>query len=232
MRDFSAAREIVSRQGWLSHTPPEFRQTVLDRCLLEDFEAGAVIYMVGDPPGGMYGLVSGSFGVSVAPGERGPYLAHFARPGTWFGELPAFTGLPRRVGLAAARDTSVLHLPLHAIREIVHKDPGAWRFLAFVMIGHLEVALGAADDLLIRDHTKRCVAVLLRVAGCRRATPMDALAVDIDVSQDDLAAMANMARTTAGAILGKLEAAGLLEVSYRRIRILGPDALRAMLVDV
>ncbi len=33
------------------------------------------------------------------------------------------------------------------------------------MIGHLETAIGAADDLLIRDYKRRFVAVLLRVAG-------------------------------------------------------------------
>ena len=41
--------------------------------------------------------------------------------------------------------------------------------------------------------------------------------------------MTNLARTTAGAVLRRLEASGYLEVSYRRVRILAPDALRAIL---
>ena len=94
------AHAIVSREGWLSFAPPPFRKTVLDRCKLEAFKAGGTIYAVGDPPGGMYGLVRGSFALSIAPGERGPYVAHFARPGTWFGEAAAFTEQPRRIGLA------------------------------------------------------------------------------------------------------------------------------------
>ena len=56
------AHDIVSRHGWLSFTPPRFRQIVLDRCKLRDFEADATIYSVGDPPGGMYGLVRGNNG--------------------------------------------------------------------------------------------------------------------------------------------------------------------------
>jgi CRP/FNR family cyclic AMP-dependent transcriptional regulator len=231
MLEFSAARKIVSEHGWLSQVPRQFREKVLDRCLIEDFETGAVIYSVGDPPGGMYGLVSGRYGVSIAPGERGPYLVHFATPGTWFGELPAFTGLPRRLGLVAATDSTVFHLPLRAIREIVHLDPSAWQFFAFVMIGHLETALGAADDLLIRDHTKRFVAVLLRVSGCRKTTPPDAAPDEIVVSQHDLAAMANMARTTANAVLRGLDRSGYVELSYRSVRILAPDALRSMLEE-
>ncbi len=223
------AHDIVSREGWLSFTPEPFRRIVLDRCKLQQFKAGAAIYSVGDPPGGMYGLVAGSFALSIAPGERGPYVAHFARPGAWFGEAAAFTEQPRRISLAVTRDSEVLHLPLPAIREIVADDPGAWRFFGLAAIVHNDTAIGAADDLLIRDHFRRSVAVLLRLGGCRYVTPPGSAPIEVDVSQEDFAAMTNLARTTAGAVLRTLEAAGHLKVSYRRIRVLAPDALRAML---
>ena len=41
--------------------------------------------------------------------------------------------------------------------------------------------------------------------------------------------MTNLARTTAGTVLRTLEASGHVKVSYRRVRILASDALRAML---
>ncbi len=223
------AHDVVLRQGWLSFAPPPFRKSVLDRCKLQEFKADATIYSVGDPPGGMYGLVRGNLALSIAPGERGPYVAHFAQPGTWFGEAAAFTEQPRRIGLAVTRDTEVLHLPLPAIREIVAVDPGAWRFFGLAAIAHYDVAIGAADDLLIRDHVKRSVAVLLRLGGCRYRTAHGAKPVEVDVSQEDFAVMTNLARTTAGRVLRTLEAEGRVEVSYRRVRILAPDALRMML---
>ena len=228
--DQLVAREDVLNQGWLGHTPLPFRRAVLDRCLLEQFKAGTQIYAVGDEPGGMFGLVKGGLGVSIAPGERGPYIAHFAMPGTWFGEAAAITRQPRRVGLIATRDSELLHLPLHAIDEIVGRDPSAWRFLALVTIAHLDMAIGGSDDLMIRDHVQRFVAVLLRIGNCRRVNPQGR-EIEIDINHEDLAFMANVARTTAGSILRKLEADGHLALSYRRIRILAPDALRAMLRD-
>src|SRR5208282_4363119 len=96
----------------------------LARCKLEALKAGATICSVEDPPGGMFGLVRGSFALSIAPGERGSYVARFARPGTRFGEAAAFTEQPRRISLAVTRDSKFLHLPLPAIREIVTTDPG------------------------------------------------------------------------------------------------------------
>src|SRR5271166_2420831 len=219
------AHAIVSREGWLSYAPPPFRETVLARCKLDALKAGATIYSVGDPPGGMYGLVRGNFALSIAPGERGPYVAHFARPGTWFGEAAAFTEQPRRIGLAVTRDSKVLHLPLPAIREVVTADPGAWRFFGLASIAHIDTAIGGADDLLIRDHVKRSVAVLLRLGGCRYQTPQSAQPIEVDVSQEDFAAMTNTARTTAGSVLRTLESSGYVKVSYRRVSILAPDKL-------
>ena len=124
-----------------------------------------------------------------------------------------------------------MHLPLRAIDEIVRRDPSAWRLLGLITIGHLDVAIGGSDDLMIRNHVKRFVAVLLRMGNCRLASPRKRRPIEIDMNHEDLAYMANVARTTAGAILRKLEADGHLALSYRRIRILAPDALRTLLRD-
>jgi len=204
---------------------------VLDRCLLEKFNAGTPIYAVGDEPGGIFGIVAGALGVSVASAKQGVYTAHFALPGSWFGQTAAFTRQPRRVGLIATRSSQLLHLPLRSIDEIVKHDPAAWRFFGLLTISHLDLAMGGSEDLMIRDHAKRFVAILLRAGNCRLTRSKDNLPVEIDLNHEDLANMANVARTTAGTILRKLEADGHLDLSYRRISILAPDALRKMLRD-
>ncbi len=94
MLTISAAHKIAIDNGWLSVTPTSFQNTVLEGCRLRCFKAGESIFRVGDPPGGMFALVSGSVGVSIAPGERGPYFVHLAQPGTWFGEAAAITRRP------------------------------------------------------------------------------------------------------------------------------------------
>ena len=173
MLNLDAACEVVRRKGWLRQTPAAFQCAVLDRCLLEKFKPGIPVYTVGDEPGGMYGIVAGALGVSVATAKQGVYTAHFALPGSWFGETAAFTRQPRRVGLTATRDSQLLHLPLRSIDEIVKLDPAAWRFFGLLTINHLDLAMGGSDDLMIRDHAKRFVAVLLRAGNCRRVNSRD-----------------------------------------------------------
>jgi CRP/FNR family cyclic AMP-dependent transcriptional regulator len=229
--DKDAACAIALNQGWLRQTPLSFRRAVLDRCRLEQFKAGATVFSVGDEPGGIYGIVSGCLGISVAPRELGPYTAHLVMPGFWFGQAGAFTRGPRRGGVTATRDSELLHLPLRAIDAIVKHDPSTWRLFALPLFEHLEIAIGGSDDLMQRNHVNRFVAVLLRLGNCRLASPRNRGPIEIDMKQEDLAHMANISRTKVGAILRKLQAEGHLALSYRRINILAPDALRKMLRD-
>jgi CRP/FNR family transcriptional regulator, cyclic AMP receptor protein len=229
MLDKVTTADIVFSRGWLSHTPVPFRHAVLEKCIPQHYKAGQSIYAIGDEAGGMYGIASGGLGISIAPQERGPYTALFATPGTWFGEICAFTRQPRKVGLVATRDSDLLHLPLRAIDDIARRDPAAWRWFGLVTIEHLNLALGGVDDLMTRDHAQRFVAMLLRIGGCRQSGQPDRSPIEVDISHEDLAHMANVARTTAGTILRRLEADGHIALSYRRIDILAPAALRAML---
>ena len=50
--------------------------------------------------------------------------------------------------------------------------------------------------------------------------------VDVAISQSDLASMVGTSRQTVNALLQRLETAGLIQVRFRKIRILDPHALR------
>jgi CRP/FNR family cyclic AMP-dependent transcriptional regulator len=229
MSHIEEARSVLRRSGWLTHTPPGFREDVLARAMLRAFAPGAPLYHQGDPPGGIHGLVSGGLAVLIAPGERGPHFAHFARPGFWAGEAAAFTGQPRRIGLMATRQTRTLYLPLDAIHALAAADPLTWRWLALITIGHVDLAIGSADDLMLRDPQARCVAVLLRLAGCRGTPSGPEAAADIDVTQEELATLANLSRNAVGTILRCLAAQGQVRLDYRRITIVKPAELRQRL---
>jgi CRP/FNR family cyclic AMP-dependent transcriptional regulator len=226
-----AARDIAAREGWLSQTPPEFRNAILDRAVVQSYSSGATIYMVGAPPGGIYGMISGGVRLAAATGELGPFITHYFRPGSWLGEGPIITDGPRMIGLNAARQTELLHVTLPSLRELLTTQPIFWRWFALLAFEHERTAVSAVADLMIRDHVKRLVAVLLRLADVRTKSPEGAGPIEVDASQSDLATMANVARTTANATLRRLVSARQVKLAYGRIFVLEPDALRAMLAD-
>jgi CRP/FNR family transcriptional regulator, cyclic AMP receptor protein len=225
------ARDIAARGGWLSQTPLSFRKAILDRASLQSFSPGETIYMVGAPPGGIYGMISGGVRLAAAAGELGPFITHYFRPGSWLGEGPIITDGPRMIGLNAAKETELLYVPLPSLRELLDQDPVFWRWFALLAFEHERTAVSAVADLMIRDHVRRLVAVLLRLADARTKTPEGDARIEVEASQSDLATMANVARTTANATLRKLASAGHVKVTYSRIRVVNPDSLRAMLTE-
>ncbi|HWJ71645.1 MAG TPA: Crp/Fnr family transcriptional regulator [Kaistia sp.] len=229
MTSIEAAREIAIRDTWLREAPESFRRAVIERCVLQRFDPSQVIYSVGDGPGGIYCLISGSVRVSVASAEDGPFFAHIMQPGIWIGEGPLISRGPRVVGLSAGRLSEVLLLPLPAIQSILESQPIGWKAVARLTFDHVNTALTGLNDLMIRDDRRRLIATLLRLGGCRLAPGLDPVPPPIDLSHEDLAAMANLSRTTVAAILHELNEAELVELTYRRVILREPDRLRALL---
>ncbi|KGT76438.1 hypothetical protein MA20_27025 [Bradyrhizobium japonicum] len=230
MASAKEARDIVSHSGWLSQTPQWFQVSVLQKSQLLHFETGEKLFEAGDPPGGIYGLVSGGLRVTLRPGDQSPVAVHLYVPGTWMGEAAAISGDRRLIGVSTTRDTQAFHLPLAATRDLLNQGLESYRCFARLTYWHAALALGAVSDLLIRNAENRLIAVLLRLSGCRIETPPNWRAVDIDLSQDDLAIMSNVGRTKANTILRKLQSSGHIEIYYRRLTVLAPDALRERLV--
>jgi len=227
----SAGEEQALGQGWLGQTPAAFRQSVLERAVRRDFGTNEALHFAGDDAGGMYGILTGSVRATIAADEHGPYFFHLLRPGTWVGEGPSIVGQARPVTLSASRATSLLYLQQRAIQEITQKDPAYWRYFVMPLMGHLNVAMGAVTDLMIRDPVRRLAAVMLRLGGCRFAASPPVAALEIDANQEDIAIMANLSRTTTGSVLRTWEADGLIELAYGRLIIHAPDRLRHLLAE-
>jgi CRP/FNR family transcriptional regulator, cyclic AMP receptor protein len=227
--DKTTAQDFASHHGWLSQMPPGFRRAVQERVLFRAFKAEETIHIAGDDPAGMYGLVDGTIRVVLAGSEHGPYVVHLLRPVTWFGEGPAIIDQPRPVSLRAARSVKILYLTQRAINEIAQLDPAYWKCFVVPLMGHLDTSMGALADLMIRNTDERLVAVLLRLGGCRSVDKEGP--IEVDVSQEEIATMANLSRSTAGSIMRRWELDGLLALGYGQVTILAPGRLRQRLGD-
>ena len=222
------ARELAESSGWLKQTPASFRNAVLNAAVLRTFKIGDPIQRAGDQSGGIHGLLSGRLRVFHTTPERGPLLVHLFQPIVWFGQFAAVVGHSRMISVTAASPAKLLYIPRQVINEVTRTNLDAWRHFAQPLAFHVETAIGGLADLMIRDDTKRFVAVVLRLGGCRFVSSTTESPI-IDVSQEDLASLANLARNTAGVMLRRLEAASLIRLDYGRVTIVRQDELRAML---
>jgi len=212
-----AAVAPLLRQGWLSRQPEVFRDEVINRGLLLSFDPGEMVYRIGGPPGGLYGLVSGALRISTAPDHSPPRFIQFGIVGAWAGEGPFLTGEPRRAEMSAIDRCVMLHLPLDAMNRMAARDPEAIRRFAAITIGHFDVLTRIINDLLIPQAERRIAAVLNRMSWL--------VAPTVPISQTELGAAANASRKQVNAAVARFVARGWIAHSYRNINILDPEAL-------
>lgn len=220
----------LTRRGWLSRTPPDFQQAVLTQCIAQQRSAGDPLYYSGDEVGGMFGVVSGTIEMASIHSNDDAYFLHLGQAGTWFGEASVLTGTPRVVSASARTDCVVAYLSLTAITSIVTREPKFWRHLGVLAVEHNAMAISGGADLMLRDVERRCIAVLLRVSGCRFREPGSDEHPEAVMSQEELASMANLSRKSVGDILRKYELLGHIELGYRTIVVKAPNALRAVVL--
>ena len=225
--DLERTRDLLRRDDWLAQVSDTFRDSLLRETVLRRFDRGAAIFRQGDAVDGLWALVEGGVAMEIAPGERGPSFAHQIRPGRWFGEMAILLGSERKVTCRTTRPSVCLLVPMRRLEQVLATQPDSWRWMSRLCAVNLARTIGAVDDLMIRESEPRLAAVLLRLAEARATDNSHEARPEIDASQEELAVMVNLSRSTLGRILKGLEDAGLVSCRYGRILILDQAGLRA-----
>ncbi len=210
----SRARDILSSIGWLAGQPEDFQEEVFRCARPVRYPAGSVIYRIGDPLGGIYGVVAGAL---VAPRNLAPQIVHVLTPGNWIGEGPFLSREPRRVELRATIDSSAIYLPLDSMDRMAGRDPMATRRFTQIMMRNLDIVLRAFHDLQQSDEYRRIALALRRVVP-RENTP-------IPLSQQALGILSNTSRKTVNAAMKRFAGAGWLRSAYRSVTLLDLEGL-------
>jgi CRP-like cAMP-binding protein len=226
--DAAGAERILRGHGWLSLVPPPIQDAVMARTSWYRLESGTLIPMAAGEAGGMVGIATGSIAVIPGQAPEGLPVIDIRLAPFWFGTRPVTSRKPRGFMLAARGETIAAAVADSAVAELTRRYPEFWHDLARQSDDIIDLAISGASDLLIRDSQTRCVAVLLRIAD-RRYEGDDA--ATIEVRQEELAAMANLSRQTAGHLLRDLESKGLIALGYRSITVLAPEELRTMVAN-
>ncbi len=224
--DGQAGAAVLATQGWLATTAPGFAERLLALANWRQFAAGAAITHAGDSSGDLYGIAEGAVALSSALGPADAPVTHVARAGHWFGYVPLVTGDTRVMSAVACSPTLVAHVAQPVIERHLAAHPGDWRAIAQMGIADVRLAVNVATDLMIRDSRRRCAATLLRLAGCRFENA--ATAPTAFISQQDLAGIANLSRSTTNAILAEFAGQGMIERGYHEITIRDASALRGI----
>lgn len=184
----------------------------------------------GDEVGGMFGVAEGSVAIIVASANSELPFLHLAGCGFWFGTNPLVAGAPRLATVAARTPVLLAHAPRAALEQMLAERPQWWRPLMLQSNETLGLTMHALADMGTRDPETRCLLVLLRLAGQRFPDAPTVPRAEAAITQDELAAVTNLSRSTVCDIVRNLAARGIVELGYRKITLVNPAQLRDRLV--
>lgn len=212
---------LLKKGEWFGSLPPALQQSILQRAMVRSYGAGEFLIREGEPAVGLFALLHGRTRHvrSVCDGEE--VLLHIGEPGLWFGEYPLLTGKPSIGSVIADTDSRVLFLPAREFERIIEAEPRYLRPFAVLIAErfafayrYLAQAHGLSPEEFLHARLKGVVAMQ------RIDQPSNGPA-DVSLSQEALANMIGVSRQTLNVLLRRLEARGLVEVGYRKIRLLG-----------
>jgi CRP-like cAMP-binding protein len=216
-------------RGWFAESRPDFRREFLALVRPEFHVAGSVIYQENDVGQDVFGISSGVVILQGKFTHPDAMLLHMLRPGEWFGTVPVLLGRSRRVAAVARTDVNLLRVPGDELRALLRRRPEWFTELARDAIHHMDLAMQIAVDLLIRDASARCAAVLLRLAGRRwTAVPDSDLPSEIPASQGELAMLCNVSRNTFSRVVKEFSSRRLVTLNYRSLTVNDPSRLRVV----
>lgn len=222
------AAEFLTREGWLKDQPPDFRSGVFRRGKILRVSAGATIFRQGDEtPTGMYALLEGNLLVFHYLGEDEKLLLWTIAPGAWFGEAVLFDRAPRPFEVSAATEASLFFLPAAGFADLVSADPRNYLPFALLLTRNLRSNFRASVNgrLSARERAARA---FLRLARAHGRPAGDAIALDIQLSQSDIASLVGVSRQYMNELLADWQKDGLIEVKGGIIRIPALARLEAL----
>ncbi|MFM0626908.1 Crp/Fnr family transcriptional regulator [Paraburkholderia xenovorans] len=189
-----------------------------------DFKSGAYVTLQGEVESPLLLILSGQLRVSrlSAKGDETPIRTVSAGGST--GAVPIISNRPSNVNVIANRESTVAMIGRTLARQVLCEP------LVSVALNGL---LASLVERLVHCHSRR---EFPRAAARVAAVIVDELdlAADLDAapaeppSHATIAAMAKVSRETVSRVLSSLELRGLIAREGRRIRVLDPDALRAL----
>ena len=151
-------------------------------------------------------------------------------PGQQFNEVTLFAGAARTHDAEAVGDTELLTLTASEYQRFAEQYPEIVNALLISNVQRVHQLIEILNDL--RGLAKPVVLARLLLKNARNAPNATATnTAELDISQEDIAMFLGVTRAYLNKVLGQLSDKGLIEVSYRKVRILDMAALERWIQD-
>ncbi|WPG37067.1 MULTISPECIES: Crp/Fnr family transcriptional regulator [Variovorax] len=170
-------------------------------------------------------VVSGCLEISNMNPQGRKYVNALLGPGQVAPLVRLLADVPLPYDYHAHEDSVIVHLPSDAVIALLDAEPVLWRDVAKLALQRQRLSVMLLQGQMLNSVRARVAATLTSVIHFYGMQVKAAASLPVRLSQNDLAAMLGLSRQTINKELGRLVAEGVIDMSYKRIRIVDPERL-------
>jgi CRP/FNR family transcriptional regulator, cyclic AMP receptor protein len=212
---------------WFASLSAPLRADILDHSTVRRLPDAEPLALRGSPAHEWCGVALGAVRVSsVSLGGKQISLT-YAEPGTWFGDIALFDGLPRTHDAVTHGQTTILIVPKADFKALLARHVELYDALLRLNCRRLRLLFDQLEDLHTRPLAVRLAKQLLLLARAYGSEQGTEIRIGLTLAQEDLAQLLGASRQRVNQELKQLEREGVLRIEPTRLVVTSRERLLA-----
>ncbi|HEY9026456.1 MAG TPA: Crp/Fnr family transcriptional regulator [Burkholderiaceae bacterium] len=218
-------QQNIDSGAWFSSLSDELRAAILARASVKRVPDGAPLASRGTPAEEWCGVARGAVRVSSVSLSGKQVSLTYVEPGTWFGDIALFDGLPRTHDADAHGATTLLCVRKPDFKDLLARHVELYDALLRLNCRRLRIMFNLIEDLNTRPLSARLAKNILMLARSYGVPQGDEVRIGLQLAQEDLAQLVGASRQRVNQELKELERDGALRVEPTRLVVLSREKL-------
>jgi CRP/FNR family transcriptional regulator, cyclic AMP receptor protein len=221
-------RAALMSADWFASLPETVRDDVVAHARTRTLADRERLFSRGEETDGINGVLEGCIRVSGISWEGRETILDFYGPGSWIGEVSALDGLPRMHDANACGRSTLLHVSVADLADLLVAHPVFCRALLRLEAQRLRIVLTALEQYSVQPLEHRLANRLLMLARSFGVADPQGLKINLHLPQETLAQLIGATRQRINQILQDWERAAIIRQQYGRILVLDRGRLEKL----
>ena len=220
-----AERSNIDGGSWFSRLSAALRNAILSRATVRRIGDGTMLSARGGSAEEWCGVAKGAVRVSSVSLSGKQITLTYVEPGTWFGDISLFDGLPRTHDSNAHGETTLLVVRKADFKELLSQHTELYEALLRLNCRRLRLMFDAVEDLNTRPLASRLAKQILLLARSYGIAQGEEIRIGLQLAQEDLAQLLGASRQRVNQELKGFERDGAVRIEPTRLVVLSKEKL-------
>jgi CRP/FNR family transcriptional regulator, cyclic AMP receptor protein len=221
-------RHHIETGPWFAKLSTALQQAILSRAVVRRMGDGSPMAARGAPAEEWVGVARGAVRISTVSLAGKQVSLTYCEPGTWFGDIALFDGLPRTHDAHAHGETTLLVVRKPDFKDLLSQHVELYDALLRLNCRRLRLMFDQFEDLNTRPLQARLARQLLLLAKSYGIAQGDHTLIGLQLAQEDLAQLLGASRQRVNQELKGFERDGIVRVEPTRLVLLSRERLMAL----